>query len=776
MPKEYVLELGAVLSTKSSESQPPKTIVGYCAPWTARPGEQIEFKVSSHIAEEYDATLVRLTCADNHSAHHRYQEEEIPASFCGRHAGRYQPTYPGSFVHVPSNPTLDGLRSFTVQAVLFPTRLPSQLVADSSSDGDQCEQHIVSRWNAGRRLGWALLIDRHDRLVFRIGDHAGVRDAAIGRPLTERQWYLAVASVDIEKRLISLLLECCSTLPGTSIAEPRVELTADCPSGFVVLPGTPLLFAACVEEDRSQEAIQQTCCFNGRLDRIRISSPPVDFATARSLRAPTLTANAFIVGFWDFAAGIDRIEVHDLSHNRMHGRVVNAPMRGVVGVDWDGSTHDWRYARQHFSAIHFHDDDLYDAQWSTDFKFLVPEELPSGVYAARLRQGHSEDYVPFFVAPSKRKRSAPVAVLLPTAAYTAYTNVTSIISEVTKVLRENSEGHLSLSYEGVGERTIWCDPAHLEFLKEQGSRIGCGVYAFHTDGTVRTTASQQHPNESIKPKGMNWTLVADSYLIDWLSHKQIDFDVLTDDLLHQEGVDLLSRYRVIITGNHPEYYSKDMLDSVSRYQQAGGRWMYLGGNGFYWVTSFHSQLPGLVEIRKSPFVAAFERRHAFDGVNGGLWRDNGRSPQQLMGVGHSAVTMNSAGPYRRLPGSYAPRAAFIFAGIEGDLIGDFGVIGGGAAGQEVDRIGTDLGTPSHALHLARADGLYRTHPEIGEVTAPVADMVFFEVPRGGAVFSVGSMAWVGSLSYNNYCNSVSRITENVLGRFMAERPFELCST
>jgi N,N-dimethylformamidase len=51
-----------------------------------------------------------------------------------------------------------------------------------------------------------------------------------------------------------------------------------------------------------------------------------------------------------------------------------------------------------------------------------------------------------------------------------------------------------------------------------------------------------------------------------------------------------------------------------------------------------------------------------------------------------------------------------------------------------------------------------------------ADLAFLEYPNGGAVFSTGSIAWSGSLSYNNYTNNVSRITENVLRRFSADAP------
>jgi N,N-dimethylformamidase len=53
-----------------------------------------------------------------------------------------------------------------------------------------------------------------------------------------------------------------------------------------------------------------------------------------------------------------------------------------------------------------------------------------------------------------------------------------------------------------------------------------------------------------------------------------------------------------------------------------------------------------------------------------------------------------------------------------------------------------------------------------------ADMTFFETPGGGAVFSVGSIAWGASLPYDGYDNNVARISGNVLARFLDEAPFE----
>ena len=47
-----------------------------------------------------------------------------------------------------------------------------------------------------------------------------------------------------------------------------------------------------------------------------------------------------------------------------------------------------------------------------------------------------------------------------------------------------------------------------------------------------------------------------------------------------------------------------------------------------------------------------------------------------------------------------------------------------------------------------------------------ADMVFFETPNGGAVFSVGSITFCGSLVSNGCDNDVSRLLANVMRRFL----------
>ena len=159
--------------------------------------------------------------------------------------------------------------------------------------------------------------------------------------------------------------------------------------------------------------------------------------------------------------------------------------------------------------------------------------------------------------------------------------------------------------------------------------------------------------------------------------------------------------------------------------------------------------------------------------------NNARPTQSLMGVGTTLpLALAGCTSYKRLPDSDNPRVNFIFEGIKNRIIGDYGVIGGGAAGQETDAVNVTLGTPSHTLHLARSQD-FPVHAYAGDLYAeeyrinlpqPISDIVFFETPNDGAVFSVGSMAWVGALSHNDYGNDVACMTENVLRQFMKKTP------
>ena len=219
--------------------------------------------------------------------------------------------------------------------------------------------------------------------------------------------------------------------------------------------------------------------------------------------------------------------------------------------------------------------------------------------------------------------------------------------------------------------------------------------------------------------------------------------------------------------------------------------MYLGGNGWYWRITWHNKFPGIIEVRRAEDgVRSWEAEpgeyyHSFNGEYGGLWRRLGRAPNKLLGVGFTGQGFDISSYYRRTKESYKKELEFIFKDVNEEIIGDFGLVGGGAAGLELDRYDLDFGTPHNAYLLARSENhtnlMMQVNEEIhftvrgyygGGTENPMvrADMIYYKTPNDGALFAPGSLSWCGSLSYNNYNNNVSKILENAIRGFLKEGP------
>jgi N,N-dimethylformamidase len=369
-------------------------------------------------------------------------------------------------------------------------------------------------------------------------------------------------------------------------------------------------------------------------------------------------------------------------------------------------------------------------------------------------------------------------VLLPTVSYLAYAN-------------EHASWENPISATGDVPLIV---TAQDRFMSDQ--RL-LSLYERHTDGSGCCLSSWRRPVLNMRP-GYHLPLVrgphqfsADLELLYWLEHRQAEVDVITDDDLHTRGAAALSPYRVILTGSHPEYTSTQMLDGLDSYLATGGRLMYLGGNGFYWVTTAPGGDPYLIEVRRGQAgtrvweSAPGEWHQAMTAERGGLWRHRGRSPQSLTGVGFTAQGFDVSLPYRIVASPDDERAGFILDGIDPAApLGGGGSVLGGPAGFEIDRADPALGTPASAVVVATADGFSQAYQgAVEDVTtadsrqggadSPLvrSDVVFFETGRGGAVFSVGSIAWCGGLRQDGQETPVGRMTWNVLARFLDEAPF-----
>ncbi len=472
--------------------------------------------------------------------------------------------------------------------------------------------------------------------------------------------------------------------------------------------------------------------------------------------------------------------------------IVNCPTRAMTGYNWEGQVFDWKVAPEQYGAIHFHDDDIDDARWATSFEWTVPKGTSSKFYAAKLTsKDGGEDYIPFWVVPRVGEETAKIAFMVPTISYMAYAN---------EHLANNAGGAELLVY-----RVPIMQQQNM-FLSEH-REYGGSIYDTHTDGSGLCLSSRLRPILSIRPKYDHflaqapWQYPADLHMIYWLEKKGYDYDVITDEDVSYDGLARLENYNVIITGSHPEHNSGPQLDALHNYMQRGGRFMYMGADGWYWVHSYHPAYDGLgrgivTEMRRCESgirtwrADPGEYYHQGTGELGGMWRFRGRYLHTIAGTGMSSEGFDISSYYSRTPESSDERVAWAFEGISYDeKLGNFGLVGGGAAGTELDIVDTMLGSPPHTLVVATSAGRHTEgyllvmedygfnqqgldgtqHPRVR------SDIAYHETPNGGASFAFSSIAFCGALPWNNGDNNISTLVGNVLNRFMKDGPLPMPS-
>ncbi|MDX1888041.1 N,N-dimethylformamidase beta subunit family domain-containing protein [Mycolicibacterium sp. 050158] len=767
------------MNGKSSLQQ---KIYGYTDRFSARVGESLSLHVSCRDSDVYDVAVVRLHHGWEGSKGPGFIETLVPSDIDGQYPGTHYRCVPGSFVEIPERgELLASPLGLEISVAVYPTlrggdqesSVGAYNISNASNTLTEASQAIMGNLDTENLRGWALSLD-DGRPTFTYAAGGALQTVAMNRQLRNHHWYQLVLQVPTQAGEISF--EC------TPLKTPT-DLHVAAASGAVpesVRAHTDASFSPSSSAFRigalaapAEGRWVATASFNGKIGALS-----VDRATSEGHEQ---------VARWHFGRsdrpdGLLLTHVVDESVNELHGTCVNSPVRAVTGPGHNGIVRDFRQSPDEYDAIMFHDDDITDADWPAALIFSVPETMDSGVYAFRLTVDGVDHHVPFFVGPNPSRRR-DVAVLFPTGTYLAYAN-DSVSFQADAM--ENLLGHTPV--------------VHIEDLSLQETpEFGRSLYEAHNDGYGVVLSSSRRPIVTMQPRycypfsiDAPWTLASDLFLVHWLETIGCEFDAITDEVLDREGSELLDQYSVVITGSHPEYVSRKELDALEAFTAGGGRLMYLGGNGFFATASFDPESSHVVEVRRAsggtrPHQTPFaEQHHANSGEAAGLWRDKGKAPDRLVGVGMSSQGFDHSTYYERLEDSFDPRAEFVFEGIgESERIGDFGIAGGGAAGCEVDFYNPALGSPPDTLLLATSGGFTDAYQlvveEIFEMVAGIggsehpsvrSDIVYGALRGGGGFFAVGSIAWSAALSHNKYENNVARLTENVLRRFRDSEPLK----
>ena len=700
-------------------------IAGYSDKLSARPGETVTFFVSSHAREAFKATLHRSISADPNPDGPGIIEDDASTYFNPSwFASRYQGFTPGSFAQSTTDLQAD-IKSDLMIKLWF---MPKVLVA--------ADQTLLA-WGTV-----SIILDQQGMITAKLADGISVSTSVA---IKCNHWHSLEFKV-AASGVVALDVKSVMTAKADIEITKNSYTESDLAQMFPISVKAPVRIAAGFGD--------APCCFNGKIE------------------APEILVDGSLIAKWDFSQDISSLSVKAIAGPDFLLR--NAPTRGVTGRKWDATEFCWRHKPDHYAAISFHDDDIYDFEWDSDFEFVIPDDMPSGIYIMRIEADGHYDAMPFFVCPPLGKRSADLCVLVSTFTYTIYGN------------------HARPDFAPSWLEKISAWKAYPN-NPSQYRHYGLSTYNNHTDGSGICHASHKRVLFNLRPGYLTFGestcsglrhFQADSHLIAWLHNQNIDYDIITDDELDRDGVTAIEGYKAVVTGSHPEYHTSETLDALKGYRDSGGGLVYLGGNGFYWRIVRHPEDSALLEIRRSEDgLRAWasepgEYYNAFDGSYGGLWRRNGRPPQQLVGIGFTAQGNFVGMPYKRV--CYDKNMEWVFDGINDDLLGDFGFSGHGAAGFELDRRDEKLDDGEDITILAQSydeDNRFILVPEemlthltnlSGGPEADVkrADMVYFKTHTGGQVFAAGSITFCGSLPWNNYTNNVSKLLRNVVRKFV----------
>ncbi len=768
-------------------------LTGYADKFGVNPGQTIKFHVNCDGPKNYNCQIVKMIHGDTNPRGPGFKEEKVSAKCNGEYKGRPQTIYSGSYGYVEDNKHLQ-VESFTLQCWIWPTTPKTH-----PKYWRHGAQGLIAKWSEDK--GYGIFINEDGFLELRINE----KRITTGVPIRDHAWHFVAATFDEATGKATLYHE-----PQIQYAlDPNIPPVKEKISGKIQhTDGVPFAVAAYAEGASSIAQAQASRPagmimaghYNGKIDNPRLCRRALSREEIETMKlgsqpglterrhcGPTGSLSEAMVGSWDFSDGINTIIGKDHGPYLYDLKIVNCPTRAMTGHNFSGNNFDWKHAPKEYGAIHFHDDDVDDARWDVDFEWEVPANISSKFYAAKLTtDAGDEDYIPFWVVPEVGKETAKIAYMVPTISYMAYAN---------EHLANNAGGAELLVY-----RVPIMQDQNM-FLSEH-REYGGSIYDTHTDGSGLCLSSRLRPILSIRPKYDHflmqapWQYPADLHMIYWLEEMGYEYDCITDEDVTYDGLARLENYNVVITGSHPEHNTGTQLDALHNYTQQGGRLMYMGADAWYWIHSYHPAYDDLgrgivTEMRRCESgirtwrADPGEYYHQGTGELGGMWRYRGRYLHSVAGTGMSSEGFDISSYYSRTYESNDPRISWAFDGIDYDeKIGNFGLVGGGAAGTELDIVDTMLGSPPHTLVGATSAGRHTEayllvmedygfsqqgidgtqHPRVR------SDIAFHETPNGGGCFAFSSIAFCGSLPWNNGKNNISTLVGNVLDRFSKDGP------
>ena len=658
-------------------------------------------------ASSVRAQLVRLIHGDEHPDGPGFIERPVASSIDREWPVRKQYIQKGNFLRVADpQGRLAPTGPFTLHAYIFPT-LP-----------EAGRQVLLGRWSVDATSGfraWHQSV-RTPRILGRRRHRADAVAAEV--KLIPRLWYFVAASYDPASGLATIYQEAVINRYNSLLSKVvPYDYQSHVSETLRVRPAMPeeigFVIGAATERNAARGGFFSQC-YNGKIDRCGVQGAALDRAALDAVRrgGPARSRGR--------ARLLGHVRRLLRARDRRHGggyRSPSAARRGLqspgarqTGWNWSGRNDSFRLSPREYGGIELHADALIDCHWEPTLTLTVPDQLKSGVYAIKLTAGRCRG-IHTLLRPSRPTQQGGD---LPADPDSELSRIRQYRLGVRRRLAAGDYGR-DANFPGID----------IEVYKND-VEFGLSTYDPHNDGAGVCYSSYRRPIINLRPKyrapglGATWQFPADLSIVAWLEAMKYDYDVLTDEDLHREGVAALKPYRVVLNCTHNEYYSERMMDATEDYLATGGRLLQLGANSHYWCVGFRDEEPWVMEVRKleagSRAWQARPGEHylASTGERSGLWRHRGRPPQKLIGVGFTSEGMDHVGAVPPHAGQLQSQRRVDVRGRRGEVFGSEGLGLGGAAGIEIDRYDLALGTPPHARILASSEPFTDNYPLVQE--------------------------------------------------------------
>lgn len=707
-------------------------------------GDEIEFRVSSTVP--YDLSLVRL------GSDPEKREGDPVLEAVTVKTPQVQPIHPGSYVQVSKGlPAERRLAGLTLEGWFRPFRL-------------QGWQGLITQHDYPERCGVGLFLN-DGRIAFMTGsggkhDPATLHQTEPGL-VRVQGWHHIAATWDGKTKRIYV----------------DGNLAGEFPFAGVVRPGrTALRLGAYGSEGVAANFYDGDLAMTVVHDRA-LDAPQIrERVTDLGLRVPTETS---VLACWPFTEERGT-RVEDAGPDGRHGQIINRGTWMIGGPSFNAAAigrHDTSYdptrdaKRGH--GLRLAADELYDARWSVNHRFQLPEDARSGAYAGRFDfevGGKPMRYFTTFIVkrPDSRPK-APLLVLVSSNTWLAYNSAPFPVNHGPELTMMGTGGLASTHP----------DAATYSFYRDH--RAGQPTYKVG----LKIPWPAAGPNKTYINQSYSHLLRGERFLHLWLDRHGYEYDVITDHDLDRNP-EILEGYEAVILNGHSEYWSVPAYEGLDNYLKAGGAALVMSGNTMFWRVSF-DDTGEVMECRKygtgiggRKAAQVGELYHSHDFKRGSLMRFCGYPAWKMVGL--TCIGWGGAfQPYRVEKSDH-----FLFNQphrIELKQGEAFGFIDEktGAVGHEFDvRLSTlqratadpvikGLVEPEGIVTIATSQAARsvldfnaeRHQPRVGGEET-IAEIIYWERPEGGRVFHTGAIATAWGLYHDE---NLSKLVRNALHHF-----------